>query len=92
MRNCFVFLVVTISFVFASGQAFGGKFWKYGNYGWVHYSSGQKATGYFPTDFSKPPIDSLDELFMKHDQVYWAAKKMGGRMAHDLFERRTMNF
>jgi len=50
----------------------------YGNYGYKNYTGGREPTGYFPTDFSKPAIDSLDELFKKHDQVYWAADEMGG--------------
>lgn len=50
----------------------------YGNYGMPHHTGGGIPTGDFPTDFSKPAVDSLDELFKAHDQAYWAAELHGG--------------
>lgn len=75
MRKFALLTLLTAVNVHAGGILF------YGNYGMIGYTGGQKPTEYFPTDFAKPATDSMDELFKKHDQTYWAAKKMGGKTA-----------
>ncbi len=74
----FYVLLISLS-VFVFEFSFAGNILFYGNYGMIGYTGGQKPTDYFPTDFSKPAVDSMDELFKKHDQQYWAAKEMGGK-------------
>ena len=78
-RLCYPLFIVLLLFLFVSKFSHAGNILFYGNYGMIGYTGGQKPTEYFPTDFKKPAVDSMDELFKKHDQVYWAAKKMGGK-------------
>jgi von Willebrand factor type A domain len=71
--------LLVFSTLLISELSHAGNIFYYGNYGMKDYTGGQKPTGYYPTDFSKPSVDSMDELFKKHDQAYWAGGKMGGK-------------
>ena len=48
---------------------------KYGNFGGPGWSGGAMMSNYNEVDWSVEPVDSLDELFHKHDTYYQEAIK-----------------
>lgn len=43
---------------------------RYGNWGGIGYSGGAFPGSPAETDWSVPPVDSMDDLFKRHDKVY----------------------